>query len=449
MKSDTPIVTRFAPSPTGAAHAGSYRTAMFAWLYARHMGGKFILRIEDTDTARNQEGSDTQILDSLAWLGISYDEVYYQSKNIGRHKDIITELIAKNAAYVSTEPAKDGEGMKDVIRFRNPNKEVTVHDMIRGEVTVDTTDLGDFVIARTIDEPVFHLANVIDDHDEGVTIVIRAEEHLANTPRQILIFEALGWEIPKYAHLPLVLGPDKLKLSKRRGALAMLAYRDQGYLPEAVFNCVALVGWNPGTEQEIFSREELIALFDLDRVQKGGAMFSEEKLNWFNREHIKKLPLEKLHAYIAEYLPKEITDLPGFSSESISKLAPILVERINTFSDIRTLATTGELSFFFTDPTITPELLSFKGVDSTETAQHLQKVLSIFDGIPESDWNNEAIKNEVMKYADTLPKRGPALHPLRYGLSGKEKSPDPFTIASFIGKTATISRIKHAISQSV
>ena len=447
MSTTPPVVTRFAPSPTGAAHAGSYRTAMYAWLYARHSGGKFILRVEDTDTARNQEGSDTQILESLAWLGISYDELYYQSKSVERHKDIINELIAKGSAYVSAEPAKDGNGMKDVIRFRNPNKSVTVHDMIRGDVTVDTTDLGDFVIARTINEPVFHLANVIDDHDEGVTYVIRAEEHLANTPRQILIFEALGWEVPRYAHLPLVLGPDKLKLSKRRGALAMLAYRDQGYLPEAVLNCVALVGWNPGTDQEIFDSGELIALFDLDRVQKGGAMFSEEKLKWFNREHIKRLPTEKLREYVREYLPERITKFETFSENALSALIPILTERIDTFKDITTLAEAGELDFFFSAPEVNVELLSFKGIELSETKAHLEKCQSILEAISDTDWNGETIKSVIMEYADSLPKRGPALHPLRYCQSGKEKSPDPFTISAFIGKTETLRRISTTLSR--
>ena len=447
MSNNTQVITRFAPSPTGAAHAGSYRSAMFAWLYARHTGGKFVLRIEDTDTARNQDGSDTQILESLAWLGINYDELYYQSKAIERHQEIINELIAKGSAYVSTEPAKDGNGMKDVIRFRNPNKSVTVHDMIRGDVTVDTTDLGDFVIARTINEPVFHLANVIDDHDEGVTYVIRAEEHLANTPRQILIFEALGWEVPHYAHLPLVLGPDKLKLSKRRGALSMLTYRDKGYLPEAVLNCVALVGWNPGTEQEIFSREELIALFDLDRVQKGGAMFSEEKLNWFNREHIKRLSPEKIREYVLQYLPDRIKNFETYSEEKLTALIPILLERIATFGEVTALSEAGELDFFFVTPTIDTALLSFKGIELSETKVHLQQVQNILEGISEESWTLDEIKEQVMKYADSLPKRGPALHPLRFSLSGREKSPDPFTISAFIGKTETLARISTTLSR--
>lgn len=434
------IVTRFAPSPTGAAHAGSYRSAMFAWLFARHNGGKFILRIEDTDTARNQEGSDTQIIESLAWLGISYDDIYYQSKNLGRHREIIETLITSDHAYVSTEPAKDGSGMKDLIRFRNPNKSVTVHDVIRGEVTVDTTDLGDFIIARTIDEPIFHLANVIDDHDEGVTYVVRAEEHLANTPRQILIFEALGWEIPMYAHLPLVLGPDKLKLSKRRNALAMLEYRDRGYLPEAVFNCVALVGWNPGTEQEIFSKHELIEQFDLSRVQKSGAVFSEEKLNWFNREYIKRLGFDDQLMHVKKFLPEKFQTI---SAELLVKLIPIIVERIDCFGDVAKMAADGELDYYLDTPIIDTTKLSWKGEDLSLAKKHLEQVISKIQNIPESKWNGPSIKESIWDYAEATG-RGNVLWPMRFALSGRDKSPDPFILSEILGKTETIIRLEKA-----
>ena len=433
------IVTRFAPSPTGAAHAGSYRSAMFAWLFARHSGGKFILRIEDTDTARNQEGSDTQIIESLAWLGISYDEIYYQSKNLGRHREVIEMLIKSNHAYVSTEPAKDGSGMKDLIRFRNPNKPVTVNDILRGQVTIDTTDLGDFIIARTIDEPIFHLANVIDDHDEGVTYVVRAEEHLANTPRQILIFEALGWTIPTYAHLPLVLGPDKLKLSKRRNALAMLEYRDRGYLPEAVFNCVALVGWNPGTEQELFDKHELIEQFDLARVQKSGAVFSEEKLNWFNREYIKKLGMEDQVAYVKKFLPERFKTI---SEDLLIKLVPIIIERINCFGDISTMAQDGELDYYMTAPTVDLARVSWKGEDLTNTKAHLIESITLMEKIPESDWNGITVKDAIWGYAEQIGK-GNVLWPIRFSLSGRDKSPDPFILAEILGKTETLKRLNH------
>lgn len=439
----TQIVTRFAPSPTGAAHAGSYRSAMYAWLFARKHGGKFILRIEDTDTARNQEGSSQGIKDSLAWLGLDYDQLYIQSENLGRHQEVIAELIARDAAYVSVEEAKDGSGvMKEIVRFRNPNKVITVHDLIRGEVSVDVSDLGDFVIARSMTEPIFHLANVIDDHDEGVTHVIRAEEHLANTPRQIAIFEALGWEIPVYAHLPLVLGTDKLKLSKRRGAPAMMEYAAMGYLPAAVFNCVAMCGWNPGegTEQEIFSRDELIAQFDLSRVQKSGAVFNPEKLDWYNREYIKMLSDAE---FMAQALPFVPTD-SGFDTELVIKLLPIIRERVVKFSDITTMITDGELGYFAQDPVIDSAMLVWKdtGLDAArENLQLVGDMLRDYDG----QWDVESLKSLLMPFAEDRGK-GNVLWPLRVALSGREKSPDPFTLLAILGKSVALTRITTAIS---
>lgn len=284
------IVTRFAPSPTGHLHVGGYRTAFFSYLFAKKHGGSFILRIEDTDKERSKEEYTDEILNVFERIGIQYDHKYIQSSHVDRHRALLQQLIDEDKAYISREEAKDGSGViKDIIRFRNPNKVVTFVDLIRGSISTDTTDLGDFVIAKNINEPLFHLAVVADDHDEGVTHVIRAEEHIANTPRQILIHEALGFPIPAYAHLPLVLAPDKSKLSKRKGAIPVIEYLQRGYLPGALLNAICLCGWNPGTDQELFTRAELEQTFDLDKVQKAGAVFNEEKLNWFNREYIKKL----------------------------------------------------------------------------------------------------------------------------------------------------------------
>lgn len=437
------VITRFAPSPTGAAHAGSYRTAMFAWLFARHHGGEFILRIEDTDTARNQEGSDTQIIESLAWLGIDYDHRYRQSDQVGRHQEVMEELIARGSAYISREEAKDGSGIiKDIIRFKNPNKVVTIHDLIRGEVSIDTTDLGDFVIGKSLTEPIFHLANVVDDHDEGVNHVIRAEEHLANTPRQILIFEAMGWEIPTYAHLPIVLGTDKQKLSKRRGALPMLAYRDLGYLPEAVFNCVAMVGWNPGqgSEQEIFSREELIATFDLAQVQKSSAVFNPEKLNWFNREYIKKLDQATQYNLLEQAFPATFI-LPATIDKE--KLFPVMIERIEYFTQITESLQQGEYDYLVTLPSYSSQSLVWKTCDLATTITHLTSVMNAWTDHA-GDWDATTLKSLVWDYAQTHG-AGNVLWPTRYALSGRDKSPDPFTLASILGKTTTLERLAHAI----
>jgi glutamyl-tRNA synthetase len=443
--STSKIVTRFAPSPTGAAHAGSYRTAMFAWLFARHHNGEFVLRIEDTDTARNQEGSDTQIIESLAWLGIDYDHMYRQSDQVDRHKQVMEELIANGSAYISREEAKDGSGIvKEIVRFKNPNIPVTVHDLIRGEVVVNTTDLGDFVIGKSLIEPIFHLANVVDDHDEGITHVIRAEEHLANTPRQILIFQAMGWDIPTYAHLPIVLGTDKQKLSKRRGALPMLDYRNMGYLPGAVFNCVAMVGWNPGngSEQEIFSREELIQNFDLAHVQKGSAVFNEEKLNWFNREYIKMLDIDTQKGLVKQYLPSDLLEKMG--TETFEKLFSVIIERVEYFGQVSEWAESGEYDYVVSTPVYDIAKVIWKTCDAETTQKHLQHVHDTWSAYT-GEWDNETLKSLVWEYGQTHG-AGNVLWPLRYTLTGRDKSPDPFTVAYILGRDEVLVRLKKAIN---
>jgi len=453
------VVTRFAPSPTGYFHIGGYRTAIFAYLYAKHNEGKFILRIEDTDKERNKKEYEDNILESLKWIGLEYDKFYRQSENIERHKNIIRELLQKGSAYISKEEAKDGSGaIKEIVRFKNPNKVVEIHDLIRGTVVINTTDLGDFVIARNIEDPLYHLAVVIDDWDEGVTHVIRGEEHISNTPRQILMLEALGAPIPVYAHLPLVLAPDRSKLSKRKGALPLTDYREMGYLPEALLNTMALIGWNPGTEQEIFALEELIKVFDLSKVQKGGAIFNPIKLDWINKEHIKLLPM----TIIQEEIGKRISNFQfphlrrGFGGQAISKdmlqkLTPIIFDRINKWSDVDEMIKAGELDYFFNTPEYDKEGLVWKKLkDNADrfalTKGYLEKVYELLHEIPESGFNHESVKFTLSNYAEEKG-RGEVLWPLRFALSGLEKSPDPFTLAPILGKGETLSRIEKAIKK--
>jgi glutamyl-tRNA synthetase len=445
METHKKVVTRFAPSPTGHMHAGSYRTAFFAYLFAKRYGGTFILRIEDTDKERSKQEYTDEIFKVFDTIGIAYDEKYIQSEHVERHAEILGTLIAQDKAYISREEAKDGSGvMKDIVRFRNPNKTVTFVDAIRGPITTDTTDLGDFVIAKNIHEPLFHLAVVVDDHDEGVTHVIRAEEHIANTPRQILIYEAIGWDIPTYAHLPIVLAPDKTKLSKRKGAIPVIEYLEQGYLPEALLNAICLCGWNPGTEQELFSREELEAVFDLDRVQKSGAVFNQEKLDWFNREYIKKLNKKEFWDYAATYLKGSIAQQTKENENLLTALEPLIRERMVKFGDMQQLfgrddgTTIGEFDYFFAAPLVSESQLIWKGGTAEESKLHLKKVADILSTLTE--WSVETIKESVMPYADSVG-RGNVLWPLRVALSGREKSPDPFTIAAIIGKEETCTRI--------
>ncbi len=267
-----------APSPTGPFHIGGVRTALYNFLYAKQHGGKFILRIEDTDKERSKPEYETDIIESLKWLGLNYDELYKQSDRGEVYKKYLKKLISDDLAY---------EAEDKVIRFRNPGKDVIFNDVIRGEIKFNTEELGNFVIAKSLDEPLYHLAVVVDDHESGITHVIRGEDHISNTPRQILLQEALGAPRPIYAHLPLILAPDRSKLSKRKHgeSVSLDYYKNKGYLPEAILNYLALLGWNPGTEQEIFTLKELIQVFNLSKVHKGGAMFDEKKLAWVNRKH--------------------------------------------------------------------------------------------------------------------------------------------------------------------
>jgi glutamyl-tRNA synthetase len=355
------IVTRFAPSPTGLFHLGSYRTAIFSYLFAKQHGGKFVLRIEDTDRARSKKEYEDNIMESLAWLGLSYDALYRQSEHVDRHRVILEKLIAEGKAYISKEEAKDGSGeIKEIVRFKNPNKIVVFTDLIRGEIKTDTTDLGDFVIAKNIHEPLFHLAVVVDDADEGITHVIRGEDHISNTPRHILIYEAIGEPIPQYAHLPLVLSEDRTKLSKRKGAKPITFYMEEGYLPQGILNFIALVGWNDGTEDEVYTMDDLMERFDLSRVHKAGAIFNVQKLEWINKEHMKRLDPDVLASEIERFVPGEIRSLPAYSEEILKKVIPIIAERITHFGEVKTMAQEGELGYYFQPPTYTVEGLLWK-----------------------------------------------------------------------------------------
>lgn len=429
------IVTRFAPSPTGLLHLGNYRTAVFAYLFAKKNNGKFILRIEDTDRLRSKKEYEDNILESLKWLGLSYDNFYRQSENLKDHTEALEKLIASGKAYISKEEAKDGSGIiKEIVRFKNPNKVVVFEDLIRGKIETDTTDLGDFVIAKSITEPLFHLAVIVDDYNEGVTHVIRGEDHIPNTPRQILIHEALGIKHPTYAHLPLVLSQDRTKLSKRKGALPVSDYRDKGYLKEALLNFMAFIGWNPGGEREIYSLDELVNEFNLSSVHKGGAIFNEEKLNWMNKEHVKRQSS-------TEQFNELKKRLNGFTDELISKLQETIIERISNYGEVDTVIN-KEFEFFIKEPEVTAEKLIWKDASIAETIDNLMSVKNIIEN---NNYNNlDEIKKLIMPLAEEKGK-GNVLWPLRYALSGLDKSVDPFTICSVLDKATSLRRLNKSI----
>ncbi len=445
MENTKKVVTRFAPSPTGNLHSGAYRTAIFSYLYARKHQGTFVLRIEDTDKERSKKEYEDNILESLKWLGLEYDVFVRQSENVGRHQAILEKMIEDGHAYISKEEAKDGSGViKEIVRFKNPNIDVTFEDEIKGKVTMNTTDLGDFVIAKNIREPLFHLAVVVDDFDAGITHVVRGEDHVSNTPRQILIQRAIGAPTPVYAHLPLVLGLDKQKLSKRKGALAVTDYRDLGVLPEALLNMVAMVGWNPGTEQELFTKEELVQAFDLTKVQKSPAVFNPEKLNWFNREYIKKLSSEDFWQHALAFVPEQYQQ-----SGMLMKLETLMRDRIEKFSDIQTMFADGEFEYFFADPIVVHNQLVWKALKEDEnglekTKNYLKEVVSLLEGVADDQWSIENLKTALMPYADQEGK-GNVLWPARVALSGKDKSPDPFELATLLGKETALRRLKAVV----
>lgn len=442
------VVTRFAPSPTGFLHIGSARTALFNLLYARKYAGTFILRIEDTDRERSKREYEESILEGLRWLGITYDKLSRQSERTDIYREYLKKLIDSDSAYLSKEPATEGK-RSEVIRLRNPGRVMTFDDEIRGEITFDTGELGDFVIAKSVDEPLYHLAVVVDDFLMEVTHIIRGEDHISNTPRQMLIAEALGIKHPIYAHLPLILAPDRSKLSKRHGAISVTEYYELGYLSGALINFLALLGWSPQgknvgkeEEQEIFLLPDLIKKFELGKIGKSGAIFNTEKLDWINREHIKRLPEEKLFRHVSEAIPPRIHSLPEWGEDRFRKIIPILIERIVKFSDITEMSNAGELDFFFKAPEYkVKKLIWKKDADGKIIKASADELIKTIEKIPPTSFTKETIKSAVINFIGDKD-RGSILWSTRYALSGLEKSPDPFIIASVIGKDATLNRLK-------
>ncbi len=430
-------ISRFAPSPTGLLHAGNYRTAVFAYLFARHHGGEFIVRIEDTDRARSKKEYEENILDALSWLGLAPDTLYRQSEHRARHRELLERLIQEGKAYVSKETPQAPGDREEVIRLKNPGGVITFTDVIRGEISTDVTDLGDFIIARSLDEPVFHFAVVIDDADEGVTHVIRGGDHISNTARQMLIQRALDLPTPAYAHLPLILDTSHKKLSKRTGAKALTDYRELGILPEALLNYLSFLGWNPGDAREYLTLTELIEAFDLSRVQKGSAVFDEVKLLSVNQYWMRKLSDEEYIARGGFYTPYP---------EMLAKCVPLLKERAHTFREAQEIFE-KELHYLITRPTLTQDLLRAKEVPTTSTGAALTLLSEAVRSLTST--SPEGIKEQLFPLADaeeTKGKggRGALLWPLRIALSGAERSPDPFTLISLLGKDEASARIEYA-----
>jgi glutamyl-tRNA synthetase len=440
------VVTRIAPSPTGFLHFGLARTALYSYLYAKKHGGQFIIRIEDTDTSRNKPEYETDILEQLEWLGLKADKIYKQTEHLERHQWCLNDLIERDLAYVSKEPAKDDPSREvEVVRLRNPGETITFEDGVRGAISFDTSELKDFVIARSVNDPLYHFAVVVDDHDEGVTHVIRGDDHISNTPRQILILKALGFPIPSYTHLPLILMPDKSKMSKRKHETAVKSFREKGILPEALINYIAMLGWTPKSDREILGIDELIAEFDLKDLHVNGAVFDIEKLRWFNREYLHAMSESEFKAGALSALRSalETRNIPWDDTVG-EKLMPVLRERISTWGDIAEQVSEGEYDYFFADPNPDPNKIPQKGDDASTAHKHLSWVYEALHNYPSESFNDQSRLKDVMWDYATNEGRGSVLWPLRFALSGVAKSPDPFTIASLIGKDATLRRIERA-----
>ncbi len=484
------IRVRFAPSPTGPLHIGSARTALFNYLFAKKNKGSFVLRIEDTDLERSDLKWTEEIIEELKWLGIEWNEgpdidgkfgPYKQSQRLSIYEKYLKKLLDENKAYYcfcdeeeleakrqeqmsrGVAPKYDGkcahftaetveknltEGKPSVIRFRVENKKVKFNDLIRHEVEFDMGLLGDVVIAKNLNIPLYHFAVVVDDFEMKISHVIRGEEHLSNTPRQILLQEALDFEKVEYAHLPLMLNQDRSKLSKRKGDVALKDYHEQGYLPEALTNFMALLGWNPGTEKEIFSLQELAKEFSIEKVQKPGAVFDIQRLDFINGFYIREKSVEKLAELCKPYLKNAGLLVAGQVSENkLEKIIEVSKTRMKRISDIVELS-----DFFFADKlNFDKNLLKWDNMQDKDIKEALllcDRILAKLNG-----WDIKKIEEALMSGAVEFNKekgyqeknRGFLLWPLRVALSGKQASPSPFEIADILGKEKTSKRINEAI----
>lgn len=454
---------RFAPSPTGYLHVGGARTAIFNLLHARRFGGSMILRVEDTDLERSEQRHTEQILRSMEWLGIEWDEgPFLQSERLDLYRQNVETLLAEGKAYrcycsleeLSAErqqaeaekrafrySGKCREGREDVgedspsvVRFRVPSGEpVVVEDQIRGEVTVARDVLDDFVLVRADGSPTYHLSVVSDDIDMGVTLVARGEDHLSNTPKHILLFEALGGSVPSFAHLPLILGPDRKRLSKRTGATSVEEFRDQGILPEALFNFLMLLGWSPGDDQEIISREEATARFQMGDVNKSAAVFDVDKLFWMNGQYLAETPVERIRELIAPFIDFEVGD-----AQKLDQVLELSRSRSRTLVDLAAAVK----PFFVGDEEIEydPNAVK-KHLRGERLGERIEKLAEIYRD--STDFTIEGTETALREAAEQMGVgAGKLIHPLRLAVTGRGVSPPVFDVIVAVGRERTVSRLE-------
>lgn len=423
------IRVRFAPSPTGYLHIGGVRTALFNFLYAKNQKGKFLVRLEDTDRERSKIEFEEEILNSLDWLNLHSDEeIIRQSSRLARYQEAASQLVKENLAY---EEKVEG---KTAVKFKMPAKEVVFHDLVHGETKFDAKLFGDLVILKSDGYPTYHFACVIDDHDMEISHVIRGDDHISNTPRQILLYEAFGWKPPKFAHLPLIMGSDGTPLSKRHGAVSLTAYLREGFLPEGLLNYLALLGWGPEGNEEFFRLEDLIKKFSLKRITKSNARFDRDKLEWLNAQHIKKLSDSEYEKKITAFYSEEIKSL---NPSTWVRLVLLYKQRIKTFADLK-----KEAAYCFSDiKTYDSAIIaSFDKQDSLIPL--LEEWLKQAESLPsfETIQETEKITRQVAEASGREAKD--LIHPLRFALTGKTVSPGLFELMSVLGKETCINRTK-------
>ncbi|MBU2113336.1 MAG: glutamate--tRNA ligase [Gammaproteobacteria bacterium] len=458
------LVTRFAPSPTGYLHVGGARTALFSWLYAKKNAGKFILRIEDTDLERSTQESVDAILEGMNWLGLDYDEgPYYQTRRFDLYKEVVAQLVAEGKAYKCFCTVEEVDAMREaqaaagekpryngmwrdrtdhptdkpfVIRFKNPQSgTVVIDDLIKGRIEIANSELDDLIIARSDGTPTYNLTVVVDDWKMGITHVIRGDDHVNNTPRQMNILAALGADIPKYAHVPMILGDDGKRLSKRHGAVGVMQYRDNGFLPEALLNYLVRLGWSHG-DQEIFSKDELVQLFDLESCNRAPSAFNTDKLIWLNQHYMKTLPPEQVAKQLEWHIATQQLDIS--TGPALTELVKAQAERVKTLKEL------VEVSRYFYE--------DFSEFDAEAAKKHLRPVaLEPLQAVQANlaalaDWSQEAVHHVINATAEQLGVgMGKIGMPLRVAATGGGNSPALDITLALIGKQRTLARLQQAV----
>lgn len=471
------IRTRVAPSPTGNLHIGTAQSALYNWLFARHHGGEFILRIEDTDKERSKPEFEKSIMSGLEWLGLQWDEFYRSSERTARYEKHLQKLLAEKKAFwchhTKEELAKEKKEQMQkkeaprhicehkyqqpltshqppgIIRLavdENSTRTIRFDDIVRGPIEFEQKVVGDLSLAKNLKTALFNFAVVVDDHEMEISHVIRGEDHISNTPKQILIFEALGEKVPQFAHLPLLLGADRSKLSKRHGAIDFSFYQEAGYLPEAMVNFLALLGWSSkeagrleAVQREILTKNEVIEQFSLEKVHKSGAVFDIKKLNWINSQYIKMFNDQGLAEAAKPFVTKYFGEQP---LELIVKIALLLRERLEYFDQAK------EFKFFFAEPGYETKLLIWKKSDQAGAKKALEAVKQVLESKVEWEvFDEKYIRSELDQLAEKefAGDRGAVYWPLRAALSGEKFSPDPVQIMSILGRKKTLTRIEKAI----